>query len=116
MNTETRGHIDYIGSAENPYQFTFYHDPGHGWVEVWIPWLEKLAIQDKISSYSYKNNNYAYLEEDCDATLFFQTLKRLGVSYYVRNVHTDKMSPIRSYKSYTTEGEKSNYGLCIHHR
>lgn len=48
-------------------------DPGHGWLEVSRETLKDLGIYDKISSFSYENNNRVYLEEDCDVTLFFDS-------------------------------------------
>ena len=48
--------------------YIFTEDPGHGWLRV--PLAELEPIKDQISSYSYINGNYAYLEEDCDAGKF----------------------------------------------
>jgi hypothetical protein len=49
-------------------------DPGHGWLEVKRAELESLGIAHKISPYSYEKNDRVYLEEDCDASLFFELL------------------------------------------
>ena len=38
----------------------YYQDPGHGWIKVSNNLLNKLAINDKISSYSYMRKDYAY--------------------------------------------------------
>jgi hypothetical protein len=51
--------------------FTFYSDPGHGWLEV--PWtaLKDLGLNPTdFSSCSYRKRNVFYLEEDCDAPKF----------------------------------------------
>lgn len=48
--------------------YLFTEDPGHGWLRV--PLKELRPIQDKITAYSYMNNKYAYLEEDCDMGTF----------------------------------------------
>lgn len=50
--------------------YTFFTDPGHGWLEVSLKEIEDLKIGDKISSFSYKCTPYVYLEEDCDLTVF----------------------------------------------
>ena len=63
--------------------YTFYCDPGHGWLKVSYKELVALGIQDKITHHSYMRWNGdswdCYLEEDCDATLFYNTKKALGV-------------------------------------
>lgn len=82
-------------------KFKFYSDPGHGWIAVKINLLEELGIADKISSYSYMKGSTAYLEEDCDASLFFyayQEVHQTTPPYESR--HNDKRSPIRSYEPY----------------
>ena len=54
--------------------YTFYHDPGHGWLAVPVDELFNLGIAHLISRYSYlsKNGKTAYLEEDCDAQIFMR--------------------------------------------
>ena len=51
-------------------KYEFHYDAGHGWLKVSHAELRELGIAHKISSYSYRDENYAYLEEDCDAPLF----------------------------------------------
>lgn len=92
-------------TSVNPLVFTFYNDSGHGWVAVWKELLRELGIEDKISQYSYMRGKTAYLEEDCDAALFFNALERMGVHYKIENKHCDKLSPIRSYERYSHELE-----------
>ena len=53
--------------------FTFYSDPGHGWLKVNKRDLMELSLEDKISNYSYVSGENVYLEEDCDASLFWKT-------------------------------------------
>jgi hypothetical protein len=48
-------------------------DSGHGWLEVSKAKLKSLGIAHKISSFSYEKGNKAYLEEDCDTSLFFES-------------------------------------------
>lgn len=53
-------------------EYKFITDPGHGWLVV--PLAEVRASGAKISAYSYIRGNMAYLEEDCDAGAFTDTL------------------------------------------
>jgi hypothetical protein len=46
--------------------YTFYEDPGHGWLEVQTVELVELGIVGDITPYSYLKGTLAYLEEDCD--------------------------------------------------
>lgn len=55
-------------SLSKPY--TFWADPGHGWLQV--PAVEILALGIKPSAYSYRSGGYVYLEEDCDLGLFMR--------------------------------------------
>jgi len=52
--------------------FTFYSDPGHGWLEVEKQDLIALSLEGRISSFSYIDGEKVYLEEDCDASLFWK--------------------------------------------
>jgi hypothetical protein len=38
--------------------------------------LDQLGIHDDITDYSYEDNLYAYLEEDCDLTTFLKAKER----------------------------------------
>ena len=64
--------------------FTKHNDPGHGWLEVSPSDLKAvgLALSD-ISGYSYKNRRGTrlFLEEDCDASLFFKAYKEKHGAY-----------------------------------
>ena len=52
--------------------YTFYEDPGHGWLRVLIAELAELGIQNEITSYSYRDDQYVYLEEDSDLDTFLK--------------------------------------------
>ena len=81
--------------------YKFYADPGHGWLAVKIEELMQLGIITQISVYSYMRGGTAYLEEDCDATLFFTAYKdKYGVDPKHDYRHTNNRSPIRNYDSY----------------
>jgi hypothetical protein len=53
-------------------KYVFTSDPGHGWLRVPMAELVEMGIADKISQYSYisANRRFAYLEEDCDLSVF----------------------------------------------
>lgn len=82
--------------------FYVYNDPGHAWVKVKLSFLKKINIQDKISYYSYLRGDYAYLEEDCDASLLLEALKNSGTSITWREHSSNKRSKIRNYEPFST--------------
>lgn len=55
-------------------KYTFYEDPGHGWLAVSLHELSELGLVNKISSYSYvsRDSQTVYLEEDCDLATFLR--------------------------------------------
>ncbi|MCP4374000.1 MAG: hypothetical protein GY797_38735 [Deltaproteobacteria bacterium] len=87
-------------------QFVFYSDPGHGWVKVPVVLLRQLKITDKISRFSYCRGDYAYLEEDSDAGIFIEAMKKASKEVSFKESSTDRQSRIRNYNSY--EKEKMN--------
>ena len=48
----------------------FIIDPGHGWLRVPLADIAALGIEGDISPYSFIDGRFAYLEEDCDYTVF----------------------------------------------
>lgn len=81
----------------------YYSDPSHGWVKVSKKLLKKLGIADKISTYSYMRGDYAYLEEDCDASLFHAAMKNHGKTIEYVEKTTNRSSKIRSYVHYRAD-------------
>ena len=80
-------------------KYEFHTDAGHGWLRVLrVEDLCRLGIESKISSYSYMNGPWAYLEEDCDITLFLDASK-LSLDKIVE-VWDGNYSKIRGYQSY----------------
>jgi len=82
--------------------YRFYSDPSHGWLRVPLKDILNLGIQDKISSCSYQNGSYAYLEEDCDVSLFLDAIgkdwkEKIKIDEYC----TNRRSKIRNYASYS---------------
>jgi len=61
--------------------------PAHSWLRVPLSELDELGIRDKITEYSYKDNLYAYLEEDCDLMKFIEAKERKHGSDY--DIETD---------------------------
>ena len=83
-------------------KFDVYFDTGHGWLKVKKSLLDVLGITDRISQFSYMRNEYAYLEEDYDASTFVRAyMKKYGIRPQYRFHHTDKLSRIRNYNSFT---------------
>lgn len=78
-----------------------YSDPGHGWVAVPLPLLERLGLLDKITTYSYMRGMLAYLEEDCDLSLFMHFASVAGLKITFRHYSCrDRRSRIRNYCYY----------------
>lgn len=54
---------------------TFIADPGHGWLRVPLVDIAALGVETAISSFSFIDGHYAYLEEDCDAAHYLAALR-----------------------------------------
>lgn len=80
--------------------FIFYQDPGHGWVAVSRKDLAAIGLTaDNFSRYSHRSSsgNTFYLEEDCDAPIFFAAyLAKYGEKPTFVDKHTNNRSRIRS--------------------
>lgn len=57
-----------------------FEDPGHGWLQVPHDLVHALGIAKDISAYSYRDHQFAYLEEDCDMGRFLHGI-------FVHRVH-----------------------------
>jgi len=82
---------------------TFVSDPGHGWLRVPLTAIATLGIEGDISACSFidtadeprRSGQFAYLEEDCDCTVFTEackaqniplpTIREQYVEYFNRN-------------------------------
>jgi len=79
--------------------YNYYTDPGHGWLAVPLAELEGFVP----SEYSYLDDTFAYLEEDCDLDDWMDHVGieqgEFGRGYFwdssTENVHTDDESFIR---------------------
>lgn len=82
--------------------YTHYTDGGHGWIAVGLNELAELGIENKVSRYSYRQGRLAYLEEDCDASLWFEAYqKKHGCKPELVGVFHGRNSPIRNMQHYT---------------
>jgi hypothetical protein len=82
--------------------FSYYSDPGHGWIKVPKGLVVSLSIADKITRYSYMRKGFAYLEEDCDAITFINAYRaRYGIDPKIKEYCArEKSSKIRSYDNF----------------
>ncbi len=54
---------------------TFISAPGHGWLRVPLVDIAALGLETVISSYSFIDGHFAYLEEDADGTVYLAALR-----------------------------------------
>lgn len=80
-----------------PSELTFHHDAGHGWLAV--PFSLILPILHEVSSFSYYNGSFVYLEEDCDLSLFIRYMGWMkGETLDFNDVYDGDHSFIRDLK------------------
>jgi hypothetical protein len=83
---------DYTFEYKND-EYMWWSDPGHSWLQVPLVTTTNLDI----SSYSYRDAHYAYLEEDRDAGLWFAARGYTpATAPHYRASHTNEDSPIRA--------------------
>lgn len=79
----------------------FLEDAGHGWLRVPLADLVALGIEQDISPYSYVHEGYAYLEEDCDYTVYMQAyLKVKATEPDITNQYVHTFIGRSSYSMY----------------
>jgi hypothetical protein len=86
----------------HPQGLTFYTG-GHGWLKVDKCVLDVLGIHSEISKSSKQRGGCVFLEEDCDAPMFIQKLKDLGIKVgdeIMINEDLSDSSDIREYLPY----------------
>ena len=81
-------------------KYRSFSDPGHGWLRVPHTDLDALGISDQISTYSYQNGDWVYLEEDCDLTLFMKTADKAGWTVAMTHTTSNNPSSIRNFHHY----------------
>jgi hypothetical protein len=82
-------------------EITFHSDPSHGWAEIPHNLIHQLGIEQKISRYSYADQHYTYLEEDCDLGLFMRSAEAKGWEITFKDKHSNNDSFIRNFQRYT---------------
>lgn len=65
----------YSNGQNNPARIVFHSDGGHGWLQVPHSLIKRLGIGAKITGYSYRDTNFAYLEEECDYSTFLHAMQ-----------------------------------------
>lgn len=76
--------------------YTYFQDPGHGWIQVPLAEIRDLGLMP--SHYSYTDGRYVYLEEDCDAPAWIKAREAAGCPVtpdMLRDVHQNNESHIR---------------------
>lgn len=75
----------------NKLRVEYITDPSHGWIKVEKHIFNFYKINKKeISTYSYQDRNFYYLEEDCDATYFIKELKKRNVDISIYPIMVEK--------------------------
>jgi hypothetical protein len=88
-----------MNTATQP--FVFLSDPGHGWLRVPLALVNELAIGDRISRCSYRDDEFAYLEQDCDAAEFLGAWTGAGHrTEPLREIHSDRDSFVRQLRRF----------------
>lgn len=96
--------------------YNVYADPSHAWVKVRIAELDKLGISRYISEFSYVRGDYAYLEEDQDASILIDELERQRISQKDKELNeiyekaADAMNLIEEH-GYKVDLSKENLGI-----
>lgn len=106
-------HIFYLERIMKSITVVFYSDSGHGWGKVSLKLIKELGIENEITPFSYMRGQYAYLEEDCDAGILFNTLRTAGYEVKYKEHSTNKTSKIRSYKDYNPNKVDWNTFTCL---
>jgi hypothetical protein len=78
----------------------FICDPSHGWGEVPMSLINELGIGGEISSFSYRKGGNAYLEEDCDLSLFLNEMQKQGRNVAFLEEHSNYDSWVRNLPNY----------------
>jgi hypothetical protein len=69
-------------------KLTYLQDPGHGWLIAPASLVRDLGCRPSEYSYYDRAAGLAYLEEDCDAPAFLESLRASGVTPEIVEVHT----------------------------
>lgn len=91
--------------------YIWHSDGGHAWLAVKKQELIDLGIETKISPYSYRKGNTIYLEEDCDATVFCDTMEKQGFTLEFTEKDHGDYAPLRGYSRYVNRAYRSPFSL-----
>lgn len=81
--------------------YVYVADPGHAWLVVPIADIPP-EVKEKISPYSYKKSQVAWLEEDIDGPLFISYLQKKGILYKIKEAdHLNNDHPCRNFARFT---------------
>lgn len=69
----------------------------HGYYSISKKDVERLGIVDKISGYSGLTFTRAYLEEDCDGNLLYNTAKELGYELNIKDGYDPNFKITHNY-------------------
>lgn len=76
--------------------FTFFSDPGHGWLQVSATDAASVGLKAKdFSICSFRNEGTFYLEEDCDAPKFKSAWERFHGEINFKEKYIDNSCFIR---------------------
>jgi len=91
--------------ATNPQNaVTYVSDPSHSYLKVPVRLAEKLNFTNKISEYSFFNEEYIWLEEDVDMALFFNALdERALPEPLIFSETLDHQAPFRLYPRFSAK-------------
>lgn len=78
----------------------YHNDGGHGWYAVKRKKLESMGILNNVSGFSYERGETVYLEEDCDASLFFNALSEEEKQQIIVIDSYHDRSPVRGYSRF----------------
>lgn len=83
--------------------FKHYSDDSHGWIAVKKKLIDDLNLSKKITVFSFQKGKTVYLEEDCDASVFLDELKKRDMNCQIISIHHKNKSPIRGYERYASQ-------------
>jgi hypothetical protein len=111
--------------GSKPAQIVFHEDAGHGWLQVPKSIIQDMGIADKITPFSYQDQNNFYLEEDCDMSLFLMAagmdydhgdaIKKLRRDVFFTYVDRQQVdySPIRNMKPANTRKNENQLKFTL---
>ncbi len=84
-----------------PIRFTLLTDSSHGWLQVTKPVLLAHYPDEPITTYSFMDDKYVYLEEDYDAGLFLSKYhENTGIKPEIDYISAGNNSWIRTLSDY----------------